>query len=272
MKTYFVKEHQHKHIPFVKELIEAGLTFDKKTPDIALFDEESPLSEMYHERGADIYLYPITATPPYQYDSRKFPDYVKSIFVIGKGHKEIADLLNLPAEICGWTWCKQKYFKQPHTINNILFAPIHPIGINLCERDRMTNAAIQRELVGLPVTCRYVGELKDQGLEWVAGWNWVPAQADGSYRDIDAADVVIAEGTFMYLSVARGKPTVGINQRLPKLNSPNWNKYVDIMAYPINYQEGKLKELIELAAEGEQTRWRRRMIGEDMDSFMLDKL
>jgi hypothetical protein len=143
------------------------------------------------------------------------------------------------------------------------------------------NRSIFRELKrierneGVEVVIRYIGKLQEQGLKPYPEFKFVEGARDGATREIDKADVVIAEGTFMYLAVARGKPTVGINQHLPTRANKNyarytphtWDKYGHLFAYPINYQPGQLRKLIEQAAGGEQSEWRADNIGEDMDSL-----
>jgi hypothetical protein len=170
-------------------------------------------------------------------------------------------------------------YQKPDQPVKVLFGPIHPGGKALPAEKISANRAIFRELVQLAqdgkyeVTIRFIHKMSDQGLRPSDAVKWVRGRPDGSTAEIDAADVVIGEGMFMYLAVARGKPTIGINQHLRMQTYANkgnnfprhWDQYGDDLAYPINYQQGKLDELIQLAASGEQTAWRERFIGESMD-------
>ena len=87
----------------------------------------------------------------------------------------------------------------------------------------------------------------------------------------------------MYLSVARGKPTIGINQHVPprpngwggfkpfKLN--HWNEYEKYLAYPIDFDDGDdLPGLINRATKEEQTEWKKIFIGNKMSSSYLSDL
>lgn len=79
----------------------------------------------------------------------------------------------------------------------------------------------------------------------------------------------------MCLAVAQGVPTIGINQHVACRANKNyarytphtWDKDGHLFAYPINYQPGRLWELIEQAAAGEQSEWRAANIGESMDAL-----
>lgn len=166
-------------------------------------------------------------------------------------------------------------------MKRVLFAPIHPAGGRLRPEALKANKDIFKELkhvqraMDLEVTVRYIDDLDKQGLRPYSAFTWIEGAPDGSTKEIDEADVVIAEGTMMYLAVARGKPTIGINQHLPcranknceKYTPHNWDRYGPEIAYPINYQQGRLGELIELAAAEEQAEWRERCIGESMDPY-----
>ncbi len=119
-----------------------------------------------------------------------------------------------------------------------------------------------------------IGVWKDKRVSLIFG------KPDGSYKDIDRADLVIAEGTFMYLSVARGKPTIGVNQSVPCSGSTkmenfeliHWDEYKDYMAYPIDFDNDSLPNLINLAANEEQTEWKNLFIGKEMDAKHLSDL
>ena len=102
---------------------------------------------------------------------------------------------------------------------------------------------------------------------------------DNSYDQIESADVVVASGTFAYIAVARGVPTVMMAERslpehwlkTPTVFAPNWNKYVNKMAYPLdilNTKDTKSLFIRAIAGDDKVRDWRRRMIGDD---FCADK-
>ena len=86
----------------------------------------------------------------------------------------------------------------------------------------------------------------------------------------------------MYLSVARGKPTIGMNQHIPprpngycfkEFKLKHWNEYERYLAYPIDFYDGDdLLGLINRAVKEEQSEWKRLFIGDKMSSTYLSKL
>jgi hypothetical protein len=293
-KKYYISRHQNKEKPFAEEMRRAKWVFNDKTPHVALFDRDAymmyesgkqrePFERVsyFSKNEVPIFIFPHTAIHHWWYDGiLDIEPYIRCIFEIGEGQKEVMKIISpeTNVEVCGWPWCKQKYFQQPKELNSVLFAPIHPDGSGSIRPECFeSNRQIQQELLelGVNVTCRYIGNLEVQGLEKTDKWTWIRTRPNNYYRDIDDADLVIAEGVFMYLSVARGKPTIGINQHLavraninPEKYTPhNWDKYGHILAYPINYKEGHLSKLMDLALKEEQLDWRKRLIGNDMEFF-----
>jgi len=183
----------------------------------------------------------------------------------------------------GWPWSKVIPFQQPQEIWNILFAPIHPAGGRLRPEAIEANQSIMQALKRLDpkkyhISIRFIESRIQQGLNRNEAFRWVRGLADNSTTDIDKADLVIAEGTMMHLAVARGKPVIGINQHLPcrankmseKYVPHNWEKYGPDIAYPINYGDAPLSELIERAMT-EQVQWRKDFIGQEMDPVKFAK-
>lgn len=285
---YYVCNYQHKGTAYLQALRKAGHEEDHQDPQVALFDrdwymhnDKEPRREVLKHPQATVMVYPHSALPPWWYDGLiKIQPYVKCVFVIGEGQKramrEIAPEARV--EVTGWPWSELAPFRSPARIRKILFAPIHPASGRLRPEAVEANRLVMAELKGLieqrriQVTVRYVGNKFHQGLRRDPAMTWIQGQENNSIQEIDAADVVIAEGTFLYLAVARGRPTIGINQHLPvrankmsDIYTPhNWSKYGGDLAYPINYGSAPLKDLLEQAAAGEQTEWRRDFIGPEM--------
>jgi len=78
----------------------------------------------------------------------------------------------------------------------------------------------------------------------------------------------------MYMSIAKGIPTIGINQHLkirmnddPEHKYPkHWDEYADLFTYPINYNFiTPLPELIERACRQEPVAWKKRCMGENLN-------
>jgi len=288
---YYVRNHQFKGRPYHLALYAAGHRPKADKAEIALVDRDRYIQapnttlayvQDFIKQGATIMIYPHSALPPWWYDGLiKAQPYIRCVCVIGEGHKDAMRVIapEVHVEAVGWPWCPQKTFAIPHDLQTILFAPIHPGGGKLRPEGVQANKDIFHELkrvqsqTGCKVIIRYVGDLDTQGLHPYHRFEWIEARADGKTKEIDAADVVIAEGTMMYLSVARGKPTIGINQHLPcranksseKYTPHNWDKYGPDLAYPINYGDAQLQDLIDRAMTEEQTAWRKQHIGETLD-------
>jgi hypothetical protein len=177
-------------------------------------------------------------------------------------------------EAVGWAWSEMREFQKPAQVKKILFAPIHPAGGKLRREAMSENMDVSAELAKLShvydVSIRYVGSRFRQGIEKAVNKSrikMIAGTTDNSTADIDSADLVIAEGSMMYLSVARGKPTIGINQHVPARPNgsgkipKNWDRYGGDIAYPLNYGDAPLDKLIEKAMT-EQTQWRRDFVGD----------
>lgn len=296
--NFYVCNHQHKGKPFFDALKSQGHKPVARIADISLFDRDIYIQTPNHvlaqvqlqiDRGSLILIYPHSALPPWWYDGLiKIQPYVTCVFVVGEGQKEAMKIIEPSArvEVSGWPWSQVKKFQKPEKLKRILFAPIHPSGGRLRPEAVAANKAIFNNLkrvarrTGCEIVVRYLSDLERQGLHPYSRFEWIKGVPNGSTKEIDEADVVIGEGTFLYMAVARGKPVIGINQHLPvrankmceKYTPHNWDKYGPDLAYPINFEPGKLQEKIDQAIECEQTEWRKRFIGDSMDPFKFSKL
>jgi hypothetical protein len=288
---YYVRNHQHKGRPYHLALHAAGHHPKAAKADVVLVDRDryiqTPDSTLAYvqnfiDQGAVIMIYPHSALPPWWYDGLvPFSDYIKCVIVIGEGQKDAMRIIAPEADVfvVGWPWCPQKPFSQPEQLKIVNFAPIHPSGGVLRPEAVRANRAILSELktvqkeTGCRVVIRYIEKLRLQGLHPYEGFEWVEGRKNGATEQIDQADIVIAEGTYLYQAVARGKPAIGINQHLPvranknsnQYTPHNWDKYGPDLAYPINYGDAQLQDLIDRAMTEEQTAWRERFIGEDLN-------
>jgi hypothetical protein len=290
---YYVYNHQHKGRPYAIALKEQGWMPNMREPDVALFDRDWYIHNdglprkavvRYYDNGSTVMLYPHSPLPPWWYDGLiKIDKRTSCVFVVGEGQKEVMKVIAPGANVIvsGWPWCNQKTFKPVKFVNRVLFAPIHPSGGKLRPEAYEANQAIFKDLLRMlydkkiqQLVVRFIGDIQTQGLKQSNKIIWIAGKPDGSTREIDVSDVVIAEGTFMYLAVARGKPTVGINQHLPcrankqcdKYTPHNWHKYGDDLAYPINYVPGRVEELMKIASQEEQSGWREKLIGQSLES------
>lgn len=290
---FYINNYQNKSEPFKRALVSAGHVYDTEAPEVALFDrdwfihnDQKPRPEVMKYLNSNVMVYPHSALPPWWYDGLvPLQDYVKCVFVIGEGQKRAMRIIAPGANVqtTGWPWSKVLPFQQPQEIRNILFAPIHPAGGRLRPEAIEANQSIMQALKKLDpkkyrISIRFIESRIRQGLNRNEAFHWVRGVADNSTTDIDKADLVIAEGTMLHLAVARGKPAIGINQHLPcrankasdKYIPHNWEKYGPDIAYPINYGDAPLSELIERAMT-EQVQWRKDFIGQEMDPAKFAK-
>jgi hypothetical protein len=295
---FFISHHQHKGKAISTALKREGWLLRQKRVDVALFDHYinrtrpevgRPKLGKYYDEGTTIINYPHGATGSWWMDSDRYqPDNrVFANLVIGENHKYVEQITqpNLEHYVIGWNYCPIKEF-QKNEVKNILFAPIHATlnGNHLREECIDTNSRVYETLLSLTdkyrISVRHLNPLDTIGLHYTSKvkFNW--AKPDGYWDDIEKVDLVIAEGTYMYLAIARGKPVIGMNQHIPirpnnykeEFILKNWDKYGDYMAYPIDFDDGDIHDLIEEASNKEQVEWKKLFIGNQMDSKNLSTI
>jgi hypothetical protein len=165
----------------------------------------------------------------------------------------------------------------------ILFGPIHPAGngyippvdYDLNQRTLAVLVEYCRKNC-IHLTVRYLRDLEAQGLTYYDDVTHITGDLDQSIKEIDAADVIVSHQTFAYLAIARGKPTLMMGEDIPPhstdpdnklLIAQSWEKYKDIMAYPLDILAGDPYKQIERACKGsvEAETWRERFIGKPFD-------
>ena len=162
----------------------------------------------------------------------------------------------------------------------ILFAPIHPNGNGfLSMRERRTNRrTFQRLLTAsrqhkLKLKVRYIHNLSWNGITKEQDVRYVKGQFDQSTKEIDKADIVVSHQTMAYLAIARGKPTLMMDESKPPMsgNTPgairtvkSWGKYKDLLQFPhdILAKEDTMNLLLDAAHSDEKIeKWRELFIG-----------
>ena len=284
---YWMNHHQHKGKPIEQALVSQGWVFSQ-APDVALFDTArgKPVERRFRRGGSTLVIYPHTAIASWWYDGlMELPNGFDAMLVIGEGQKQVQKIItpNIRLETIGWGYCPILPFKKPEAVRQILFAPIHPSNTGVLRPEaKDVNARVYTRLLEMKdvqITMRVIGELENNGIWYSPKVITNYAKPDGSYAEIDAADLVIGEGMFLSLAVARGKPAIGMNQRISqKVNGSNqvpkrWNQYNRLQAYPIDFDDGNITELIDRAMDESQvSEWKKRFIGEQLQPEYLSDL
>jgi hypothetical protein len=193
--------------------------------------------------------------------------------------------------VTGWTLCEIVPFEPVKEVKNILFGPMHP-GVNGKQPkvDIETNKQTYKRLLeyckdtGTQLTVRHIMKLEMSGLHRVAGVNYVMGLPNLSTKEIDEADLVIGHQTFGYLAAARGKPVLMVGEDTPPhsigpgfdtLYVKSWEKYADIMAYPLDVLAEDIGTMIDKARRrnAQVTAWRKRFIGEPFNpDYFVERL
>lgn len=281
--------HQGKQQAYVDALQAAGYkggTMEKIHARFALFDmdvgERREILERLHQRGIPIFIYPHAARPMVPWDGiHEIWPHVKCNFTIGPGHVEVMQRFDypIPLEACGWTFCEIRPFAPVKAVRSVLFGPIHPSNQGwVADVDMDLNKRTFARLLGYcqesgaQLTVRHIKKLQLSGLTYVEGVKYVEGCPDQTITEIDQADVVVGHQTFAFLAVSRGKPTLMMGEDIPPRTVlhgqvayvKNWDKYADLLMYPLDILAGPAGGMIEKAClrNVKVEAWRRRFIGE----------
>ncbi len=292
-RFFMIRPHQGKEKAYVDALRRAGYrpsVQNRARVKFVLFDMDggrrTAQLERFHSQGTPIFLYPHAARPQIIWDGiwEVWP-HTRCNFVPGPGHVEVMRRYGyeLPLEVTGWTYCGMLPFQPIVKPKNILFGPIHPSASGwICKEDKDANQRTFKLLLaycretGAKLTVRHIQALERNGLPRVSGVTYVMGRPDLAIREIDQADVVIGHQTFAYLAVARGKPTLMMREDLPPhtvshgqtVYAQSWEKYADLMMYPLDILAGEPAELIRRACQGDAAAaaWRERFISTPWDA------
>ena len=281
-------------------LVRAGhsLTSDLNQADILFSHTDAPwrptelqYMQCAHDRGIPVVLYPHGAHPSIEYDGlQETSELVTHKFVSGPGHVEVMRRINYPKPVfeIGWSYCPILPFQSVRKPKRILFAPLHPWadGKTIRDFDLLGNKLMFEKLVedlpaGAELHVRYFGDMEPNGLSDRDNVFFHPiTDLTVDWKQIDEMDLIVSCGTFAYLSVARGKPTIFFNQRSPSVNDEgtkivdNWNSYGEYIRYPIDMLDWPLPILVSKACEGGRwfEEWRRLFVGNQIIHTRLDRV
>lgn len=288
-KTFAFHEHQNKGIGLVKALRALGWTPATENPDLFLIDFDGrpyyqELIARFAEQGATVLLYPHGATAQLCLDIWQVSPGVSGYLAFSAGQAEILRRFDFPRPVAvtGWYWCEQlppRKLGISRAPGRVLFAPIHPLGNGFLhplhlDANARAFADILDHFIPERVSVRLLGTPEQNGLGHpVAGVEYHQAALDNSAADIDRADLVVSYGTFGYLSVARGLPTVMYAQDYPLPDGEtldatvfprHWHDYAEFMRYPVQ----TVADLT--GSEQAIADWRAEFIGEQMTPETLD--
>lgn len=294
---FYCYDHQGKAREYKRALLAHGWQETKEQTKARIVLSDMDISsrgrtlEELARMGKKVFLYPHGGIPNIFWD---FPGYVPSRFVCAQfvpapGHYEIMKAYGYPQpiEVIGWHLSPVRRYRPEREIRRILFAPIHPNNNGFLSRiDRDINSESFRRALdlangeGASLTVRYLGDLRINGL-WRAGAvSYIQGSPDLSIGEIERADLVIAHHTFAYMAVAMGVPTLMMGEDIaPRigdreeklLRAQSWEKYKDLMRYPLDILEGDPFDMAVRAAgsDSDIIQWRERMIGKPFDAALF---
>ena len=283
-KTYAFHDHQNKGIGLVRALRELGLQPSDSQPDLFLVDFDGPeyyrsMINRYHQAGAKVAIYPHGATAQLCLDIWTVSQGAGAYLAFSEGQAEVLRKFDFPRPVyvTGWHWCEQYPARPIGNVSRILFAPIHPLGNGFLHPKHAdaNRRAFENLLANVPtgnISVRLLGTPEANGIRNVPGVEYHQAWLDNSTADMDKADLVVSYGTFGYLAVARGIPTVMYGQDYPLMDGPSmlesvtarsWDLYGDYMRFPVNDMAGLA------GSEQAVADWRKLFIGEQITQEKL---
>lgn len=295
-----ISDHQDKSFALRDALLAGGHTIVDRDADVLLIDFDGDLAhyprviEAAYESGATILLYSHGAMPITAWDGVVEPSpKVGAYLAQTPGQKWVMEAYEYPhpVHVIGWHFSEQRRFCAVDRPKRLLFAPWHPHGNGwMLDEGKQKNTALFGNLLELTrrfdVTVRYIHSIEANGLWPDAAVGWQPSNRTitESIQAIERADVVIGYGTFAYLAVALGKPTLMYGQDVCPMDgySPetlkfvkHWERYRDYMRYPYdadNWAPMGLNFVIEKACREEAGEWRERFIGDPFNPSAFCRL
>lgn len=286
-RSFYITMHQNKDAPYARALVNSGrwnMHVSISRCDAVLMDHDlgrnGKTLEWFRRQRIPIFMYPHGARSIIVWDGIHKPFPVTGCFVIGPGQAEVMRRYGYPHRVIvsGWPWCEMKPFQPFYgRVRNVLFGPVHPNrNGKLYEGDRELNRRTFETLLTVPdirLTVRYLRGLECNGLYKVPGVRFIEGKPDGSHREIDAADVVVAHETMAYIAIARGKPTAMFGEDVVPHNGnagdstryvANWEKYQDILRFPLDILDGDPEEVLDRAcySDEEIAGWKANFIGQ----------
>lgn len=284
-KTFAFHDHQNKSLGLVRTLRSLGWQPTGERPDLFLVDFDGPpyyqeLIRRYHAQGARVLLYPHGATAQLCLDIWEPSPEVSGYLAFSRGQAETLARMGYPRPVgvTGWHWCEQRPARAiPADPGRVLFAPIHPLGNGFLHplhegANRSAFRNILDNFAAEAISVRLLGTAEQNGIWVEPEVEYHQAALDNTTADMDRADLVVSYGTFAYLAIARGLPTVMYGQDYPLVDgnsveeaiaARHWQDYADLMRYPVQ----RVADLP--GSERAVADWRDLFIGAQIDPYRL---
>lgn len=285
-KLFVAHGHQDKGQAYIEALEAAGwqrMVRVNRAAFCLLDYDNHPRGRYYMDHTRYAFMYPHAARPNLQWDIVPIYKPHTACFVIGPGCTRVMRLYGYPYPIheVGWPYCDIVPFRRRTAERlKVLLAPIHPEGSGLDKVREDTNNETHERLAALHVrgeinlTVRLIGNIEQNGIKRTApGVSYMEGRKIVMYDQIDVADVVIGHQTFAHVAVARGVPTLMMNEgmlpgmaigRLHAKFAKTFDKYRDVLKFPLDILDGDALELLRRAASTDEdiAEWREAFIGE----------
>lgn len=191
--------------------------------------------------------------------------------VHGAGTARLLERMSLDREVhvIDWSYGAQIPFRAPDRVDRVLFGPIHPGDAG--ELAAVYREENQRVLSGLleldaEIIVQLRGTTEQNGLLETGHARLVPSTLTAGAREIDQADLVVSNGTYACVALARGRPTVMFGQSLPPEDTGRrpWRDEFNcgpIPRYPLDFDDAELPELIDGALANAGKDWADEFVG-----------
>jgi len=291
MKKFMILEHRDSARMYKNALLANGygITADPERADFLLYDlERASYKETIDKflNRKPMFIYPHSALSWYMWDGIHIPNKVSCNFVFSEKIKEGMKTYGYPyrVEACGFTGCEIKEW-QPTSGKVLLYTPIHSLGKkrmrlvrsgDLHLNKRTLEHVIRNVSLFDKVIIRY-GEsfeacgLRDPKIRKIK-FESSPLTVSSSLEAISRADIIITCGTFGYLSVAQGKPTIFFNQSGTAPSEFSWTvktydkyRWID---YPVQFKDMSGRDVIRFASRRDDRveEWKKMNIGSPFDA------
>ena len=291
-KLFYCIRNKDSADDYVSALNKAGYSETRKLDraDFLLFDVEHKgrlsLSSKFREKKPS-FIYPHTPYSFWLWDGVYQQTKVCCNFVVGETAKRGMELYGYSSrvEVVGFTGCQVREF-HPTKGTTLLFAPPHLLGSG-----KYTNAAIhhsiRRAASVIVKNIKYFDKvivshswqgIKESECGEFIGYDNVEFYPVNAYRtkgcrrhavgQIARADLVVAQNTLSYLSVAVGMPTIMFGNDFRWDRIKNYHLYEDIYKFPLNLEKMTIDEILAVRERRNEDveRWKEMNIGTQFDA------